>query len=121
MKIPIIKYGEYWILGARTIGITIFPFIFLKKSYFERIPFQKEERLKKTINHEKIHIKQQIELLVIPFYILYFLFYFVNLFRKGDAYLNIPFEREAYANEYDYEYLNKRKWFSWIKYIKKGD
>ena len=70
--IPIIKYGEYWILGSRTIGITLYPFIFLKKSYFERFGSQKEQRLAKTINHEKIHIKQQVELLVLPFYILYF-------------------------------------------------
>jgi len=117
MKIPIIKYGEYWILGGNTIGMTLYPFIFLKKSYFERFGSQKESRLKKTINHEKIHIKQQIELLVLPFYILYFLFYFINLFKKGDAYRNIPFEKEAYANENDYEYVNKRKFFSWIKYI----
>jgi hypothetical protein len=121
MKLPIIKYGEYWILGKSIIGIAIFPFIFLKKSYFESMSYQKEERLSKTINHEKIHIKQQIELLVIPFYILYFLFYFLNLFKKGDAYRNIPFEKEAYANEYNYEYLGKRKLFSWVNYIKKGD
>lgn len=117
MKIPIIKYGEYWILGDRTIGITLYPFIFLKKSYFERFGNQKEQRLAKTINHEKIHIKQQVELLVLPFYILYFLFYFVNLFRKGDSYMNIPFEKEAYVNENDFEYPNKRKFFGWIKYI----
>ena len=37
---------------------------------------------------------------------------------KGNAYRNISFEREAYANEEYIDYLENRKRFAWIKYIK---
>jgi uncharacterized membrane protein YjgN (DUF898 family) len=72
------------------------------------------------IYHEKIHLRQQTELLIIPFYILYLLNYLINLavYRKhGQAYLNIAFEREAYYNEANSTYLKNRKWFSWYKYL----
>ena len=37
---------------------------------------------------------------------------------EGNAYRNISFEREAYSNEKDLSYLDNRKWFAWIRYIK---
>ena len=52
--------------------------------------------------HEKIHIAQQKEMLVIPFYLWYFIEWLVRLFKKGNAYQNISFEREAYVNEYNF-------------------
>ena len=118
--IPFIKIGNYWFLGKRTIGVTIFPFIFLKKSYFDR---QSKEVLEKTINHEKIHIHQQIELLVIPFYLWYFTEYFIRLIATGNpdiAYKMISFEQEAYTNENNLEYLSKRKFWAFLKYIRKA-
>jgi hypothetical protein len=72
------------------------------------------------INHEKIHFKQQQELLILPFYILYLLHYLFNRLKyKGhhQAYLNICFEREAYTNEWDMQYLHKRKPFAWISFL----
>jgi hypothetical protein len=33
------------------------------------------------------------------------------------AYQNISFEREAYANERDMEYLSKRKRFGFMQYL----
>lgn len=72
------------------------------------------------INHEKIHLKQAEELLVIPFYIAYLLNYLVNLaiYRQHNtAYLNIVFEREAYANECNLMYTrHRRRWF-WRIYL----
>ena len=44
-------------------GITIFPFIFLK--------YQALKGNKVLINHEKIHLRQQLELLIIPFFLVY--------------------------------------------------
>jgi hypothetical protein len=114
--IPLIKIGNYWFLGKRTIGVTIFPFIFLKKSYFDR----HYERLKYTLNHEKIHIRQQTELLVVFFYLWYFTEYFIRLIATGNpdvAYKTISFEKEAYSNENDFEYLSKRKFWSFLKYL----
>ena len=71
------------------------------------------------INHEKIHFRQQLELLIIPFYILYILNYLINLIRyknHDQAYFQIVFEKEAYACDRNLEYLQHRRLFSWIKY-----
>ena len=114
---PIVLIGEWKLMGKHTIGITIFPFIFLKKSYFDR---QSKEVLETTINHEKIHIRQQIELLVVFFYLFYFLEYFIKNFKytfKETVYMNLSFEREAYKNESNKDYLKTRKFWSFIKYI----
>jgi hypothetical protein len=63
----------------------------------------------KDINHESIHTAQMKELLYIPFYLIYFCEWLVRLFMKGNAYRNISFEKEAYNNEKDLTYLNRRK------------
>ena len=76
------------------------------------------------INHEAIHWEQQKELLIIGFYVLYGLMYLYWLlyftlhgnFDKiwNKSYHRIAFEREAYNNEDDLEYLSKRKRFAWF-------
>lgn len=72
------------------------------------------------INHESIHTKQMKELLYIPFYLWYIIEQFIKLFKyKKDAYYNISFEREAYTNQSDLNYLNNRKKYSWWKYLTK--
>ncbi len=93
-------------------GMTIFPFIILKERGLE-----KNEVL---MNHEKIHIKQQLEMLIIPFYILYGLDYVRKYFKYKnhfDAYFNIVFEKEAYQNEQDLTYLKNRKFWGWRKFF----
>ena len=72
---------------------------------------------KSDYNHEAIHTKQMKELLYVPFYILYLLEWLYRLIQKGNAYRNISFEKEAYNNENDMNYLDKREHFSWIEYI----
>lgn len=95
-------------------GITIFPFVFLRKSYFDG---KSEYILNRTIRHEKIHIEQQKELLVLPFFIVYFLEWLIKLFKYGKlSYRNISFEREAYSNKTE-DYLKTRKHYSFIKYL----
>ncbi|MGV0970286.1 MULTISPECIES: hypothetical protein [unclassified Empedobacter] len=94
------------------IGITIFPFIFLRDKKLKN-----DEVL---INHETIHIIQQLELLVVFFYPFYLIEYAIRLIQYRDqhkAYRNISFEREAYANENNLNYLKKRKFYSFLKYI----
>ena len=68
-------------------------------------------------NHEAIHTKQMKELLYVPFYILYILEWLYRLTQKGNAYKNVSFEKEAYNNENDMDYIDKREHFSWIEYI----
>jgi len=93
-------------------GITLWPFIILKRKEL------KEDQV--LLNHEKIHLRQQIELLIIPFFIWYVLEYVVRLIQyknRREAYLNISFEREAYANEKDLDYLKKRPFWKFLKYV----
>lgn len=92
--------------------MALFPFILLREKKFA------DDKL--IMNHERIHHRQEVELLILPFYILYVTNYLLNRFRYSnhhDAYMNIIFEREAYDNENDLKYLNNRKIFSFLKYL----
>ncbi|SIR16693.1 hypothetical protein SAMN05421821_105240 [Mucilaginibacter lappiensis] len=93
--------------------MAIFPFVLVKHQ-----DLKNDDQL---IRHETIHLMQELELLIIPFYILYLANYLVNLIRYHDhekAYLNIVFEREAYAHETSSSYLKHRKFWGWLKFIK---
>lgn len=73
------------------------------------------------LNHERIHLKQQKELLILPFYLLYFIDYLIKMMvlrDKNQAYKNIVFEREAYAHENDMGYLKSRPIWNWRRYFK---
>lgn len=72
------------------------------------------------INHELIHTQQMKELLFIPFYLLYILEWIFRLIRFCnfyEAYRNISFEKEAYANQNNRNYLKHRKRYSWSKFL----
>ena len=88
--------------GPLPAAMAFFPFVIIN-SQVEATPV--------LINHEKIHLRQQIELLLLPFYI----WYLIAFYRKG--YWSVSFEKEAYANENNLTYLKKRRWFSFIKYV----
>ncbi len=101
-----------WLFAKNFRGLAIYPFIFLRDK-------QLKENLK-IINHEKIHLRQQLELLWIFFFLWYgieFLIRWIQFKNPNAAYLNISFEKEAYANEIDLEYLKKRKLWSFIHYL----
>ena len=72
----------------------------------------------RTLRHEAIHTAQMKEMLYVFFYLWYIFEWIIRLFMKGNAYRNISFEIEAYSNEKDLSYLDNRKRFAWIKYIK---
>nr|WP_315158131.1 hypothetical protein [uncultured Flavobacterium sp.] len=93
-------------------GLTVFPFVLIKYR------FDKENIV--LVNHEKIHIRQQLELLVLPFFLWYFVEFAVRLLQYKNAnlaYRNISFEREAYANEINLNYLETRSFFRFFKYL----
>lgn len=72
------------------------------------------------LNHERIHLRQQAEMLILPFYIWYITEYLIRLLiykNKKQAYRNISFEREAYANEGDPDYLRHRKLWGFLKFM----
>lgn len=75
----------------------------------------------KVINHEAIHTEQMKELLYIFFYLWYGIEYFIRLFQHGNKYRSISFEREAYDNDSNLEYLKTRKRYAWFKYVTKSN
>ncbi|MFK5973707.1 MAG: hypothetical protein QM485_10555 [Flavobacteriaceae bacterium] len=94
------------------VGLSFWPFIIVKSNSL------KDDRV--LINHEKIHLRQQQELLILPFYMFYIFEWLLRSIFYMDryrAYQNISFEREAYANEKNLEYPSKRKAYSFIKYL----
>ncbi len=93
-------------------GIALFPFILINSKL-------SSERQRTLVNHERIHIRQQIELLVIPFYVWYLINYLVNRFKYNShdkAYRNIIFEKEAFEQESNFDYLGNRKLWQFLKY-----
>ena len=94
------------------VGLSLWPFIILKNDSLKEDVF--------LINHEKIHLKQQLELLVIPFYIFYLVEWILKsiyYFDRYKGYQNLSFEREAYHNEKNLDYPSQRRPFSFIKYL----
>ena len=70
-------------------------------------------------NHETIHYHQQLELLFVGQWLLYVFYWLKGLitYKNGDkAYRESPFEREAYQNEANLEYLSNRERFAWREY-----
>ena len=92
-------------------AIALYPFIIVK--------YEELRNDAVIIHHERIHHRQQLELLLVGFYVFYGVNYLLNLFKYRNhvkAYREIIFEREAYAMDKDPEYLKKRKWFAFLKF-----
>tara|TARA_Y100001973_G_scaffold96329_1_gene150954 strand:- start:76 stop:420 length:345 start_codon:yes stop_codon:yes gene_type:complete len=90
-------------------AITLFPFI-----------VSKEKMDDATLNHERIHLRQQKELWVLGFYILYSLYWLKNRvsgMTSSEAYYALPFEKEAYDNDQDLSYLENRPKHAWRQYL----
>lgn len=97
-------------------GVTIYPFVFLKH--------YKLKTYNVLVNHEYIHLKQQLELLVIPFYMFYGFEFIIRLIQYRHwktAYRNISFEREAYINEDNLGYIKNRNIWQFLKYLRSYD
>ncbi len=97
-------------------GLTIYPFVFLK---------HRESKTDEVlINHEKIHLRQQLEMFILPFYVFYVLEFCLRYVQYKNwylAYINISFEKESYQNEANLNYLNERRSWSFLKYLRKND
>jgi len=106
MKIIVNKY----LVPPGAIAWTIYPFIIFKdKKYVKDI----------YIRHERIHLAQQKELWVLPFFIMYIANFFWNLVRANPTpYRSIVFETEAFSKQLDKDYLKNRKRHAWRSFIK---
>lgn len=96
-------------------AINICGLVFARKEY---CPLKDHIR-----NHEAIHTAQMRDLLFLFFYLWYGIEWVIRLIQYRNtkkAYYNISFEREAYRNQYNSEYLKQKKYFSFTKYLRKG-
>ena len=96
-------------------GICLYPFVLIGKE---------TELTEQLINHEKIHLKQQLETFILPFYVWYFLEFLIRILKHRNletAYRNISFEREAFLYESEFEYLNNRKRYAWFRFLSQAD
>lgn len=89
------------------LAINLFSILFVRKEYKNRLT-------EIDINHEAIHSEQMKELLYIGFYLIYlfewlFRFLFTEDAFTHQAYRNISFEKEAYNNETNLNYILTRK------------
>lgn len=95
-------------------AITLWPFVFVRRdARFTAV----------TEQHERIHGEQQKEMLLLLFYLWYGLEWVIRLAILRDsnrAYLSICFEQEAYGNQRDGDYLQRRRRFAWLRYLRSG-
>lgn len=104
VKNKIIPFGSYT-------TINLFGILFTKSDYLSPI----------TINHERIHTKQMLELLIVGYYLWYCIEYIIVRFchkKQNAAYHDISFEEEAHNNDDNLHYLDNRKRFAWWKYVR---
>lgn len=93
-------------------AIALYPFVFFRNKELLKV--------KSLLNHERIHLRQQIEMLIVFFYLFYAIEFFVRLIRyrsRYEAYKNISFEREAFDNQTDLGYLRKRQLWAFKNYL----
>ncbi|MCF0073393.1 hypothetical protein LZD49_23140 [Dyadobacter sp. CY261] len=91
-------------------GMALFPFILSRRKAPSRY----------FLNHERIHLKQQLEMGLVIFYVWYLVEFLIRLLQYRNnylAYLHISFEKEAYTHERDLGYLQKRRYCAWWKYL----
>ena len=94
-------------------AMTIWPFIFVRRGVWYS---------NDTDRHERIHGRQQLEMLLLLFYLWYGVEYIIRLCITRDrdrAYRTISFEQEAYDHDRDEQYLQHRRWYAWLMYLRK--
>lgn len=113
------RKNEFFILPNRgwVEGIVLFGIVFLQK----QTKNYTDAHLASLLNHERIHVRQWLEMLLIPFLIWYgmeFLIRWGQYRNWQQAYRNISFEREAYAQDRNPDYLSKRRRYAWTAYLR---
>ena len=104
----IIEGGWWWrIMPSIHRAMAVFPFILIRRGAVNPV----------LIHHERIHLAQQVELLILPFYLWYLIEYLWHRCQGKphmQAYLAISFEREAYRHEKEPDYLTGRRFWAFL-------
>lgn len=112
-------FWNFKLLPSSFIAITLFGAIFSNLNKKDLLNYLLSKRGRKTMNHERIHILQanSFKTKYLGFYTYYLYYWVKNLFKykfnNDSAYRNIPFEKEVFANDNNYEYYET----NWKKYI----
>ena len=91
-------------------GMALYPFVFIKNRHPHWV----------LLNHEGIHLRQQLETGFLLFYVWYLAEYLFRLIRcrsHYQAYRAISFEREAFRHEASPDYLRERTRWAFLRYI----
>jgi hypothetical protein len=105
--------GKFVSLGSDAMAITFYPFLFVCSDT------RNHEEL---IRHETIHIRQQLELLIIGAWLLYLCEYwyakYIKKFDARQAYYYTALEQEAHRNAMNTRYLAERKPYAMFRYLR---
>lgn len=112
VRIPHLPQNVLWVM--KIIENSLIPFKgFLAINIFGVIFIRKGGVLNEVVlNHEQIHTAQMKELGYVGFYILYLIEWIIRLFFNQNAYKSISFEKEAYENERNLDYLSNRRHYA---------
>ena len=112
VRIPHLPQNVLWVM--KIIENSLIPFKgFLAINIFGVIFIRKGGVLNEVVlNHEQIHTAQMKELGYVGFYILYLIEWIIRLFINKNVYKSISFEKEAYENERNLDYLSNRRHYA---------
>lgn len=112
VRIPHLPQNVLWVM--KIIENSLIPFKgFLAINIFGVIFIREGGVLNEVVlNHEQIHTAQMKELGYVGFYILYLIEWIIRLFINKNAYKSISFEKEAYENERNLDYLSNRRHYA---------
>ena len=120
-----------WLLPRGISGMALWPVVLVEARWLPAGAVQRPgfvylprpggawEVPERLVQHEAIHLRQQAELLVVPFYLVYGLEYLVRRWGQthAQAYRALSFEREAYTHEATPGYLAGRRFWAFLKFV----
>lgn len=116
-------YSDFWILPKGFCAITLFGRVFSNYDIKKLNNYLETYSGRVMVNHERIHMMQAntFKTKYLGFYLFYLWYWFIGLFKYGvkryASYRQIPFEKEAYDKENDFNCSEKDiKWREYIKH-----
>lgn len=98
------------------VAINLFGVVFARREEWDPLP---DVVRRAVIRHEATHTAQGRELLWIGFYLVYLLEWLGRLLiMPRRAYRSLSFEREAYAHEWEVDYLETREPFAQWRHLR---